>query len=283
MWTLVPSYMEVAVNFSPIASFGKSAAAAVLVAGLSAGIVGCAGDYLSYASESRAAGIAQLNENQPDKAAGSFQNAVRQNPRDYQSFYWLGVSYDRQGAYAQAAQAYRTSLDVQQGTYDGRKDVVFRRKTLDGLAIAIAKSPTRNEEIAMIEQKNAGREKAEDALLLARIYFYSGDADSAIECYNRAALLDPEDALISKEVGLYFEKIGQTKNAEPLLKRAYTANPQDAEVTAALRRLGIVPGPSLKEERALAKPPMPLGPIPELNNDDQAPRSTASGVQAPRE
>lgn len=272
---------------SALASLAQSAASAVLLAGLSFGVVGCGtGEYLTYGSESRAAGIAQLNENQPDKAAGSFQNAIRQNPRDYESFYWLGVSYDRQGHYAQAAQAYRTSLDVQQQTYDGRKDIKSRRRTLDGLAIAIAKSPNKMQEIQMIEEKNAGREKAEDALLLAKIFLYSGDADSAIECYNRAALLDPEDAGISKEAGLYFEKIGHAKTAEPLLKRAYTANPQDAEVTAALRRLGIVPGPSLKEERALAKPPMPLGPLPEKWDEvlpvAQPAPQTAAQVQPPQ-
>jgi tetratricopeptide (TPR) repeat protein len=276
--------MEVAVNRNSVfGSLAKSVASAVLLAGLSFGVVGCGtGEYITFGSDSRAAGISQLNENQPEKAAGSFQNAVRQNPRDYESFYWMGVSYDRQGHYVQAAQAYRTSLDVQQQTYDGRKDQKSRRRTLDGLAIAIAKSPNKAQEIQMIEQKNAGREKAEDALLLAKIFMYSGDADSAIECYNRAALLDPDDSGISREAGLYFEKIGHTKTAEPLLKRAYTANPQDADVVAALRRLGIVPGPSLKEERALAKPPMPLGPIPENWNEDQGVPQTAAQVQPPQ-
>jgi tetratricopeptide (TPR) repeat protein len=274
--------MEVAVSRS-LSFLGKSTVSAVLLAGLSLGVVGCAGEYLVYASESRAAGIQQLNENQPAKAAGSFQNAVRQNPRDYESFYWLGVAYDKQGDYGQAAQAYRTSLDVQQETYDGKHDVKARRRTLDGLAIAIAKGPNRSQEIQLIEQKNAGRQTGEDALLLAKINQYSGDADGAIDCFNRACLLEPEDAGIAREAGLYFERIGQSKNAEPLLKRAYTANPNDADVVAALRRLGIVPGPSLKEERALAKPAMPLGPLPEMGNNDQptAPRASAS-VQSPQ-
>ena len=267
--------MEVAVSRHSLLNFlGKSTTSAVLLAGLSLGLAGCAGEYLVYASESRAAGIQQLNENQPAKAAGSFQNAVRQNPRDYESFYWLGVAYDRQGDYAQAAQSYRTSLDVQQDTYDGRKDIKMRRRTLDGLAIAIAKGPNRANEIQLIEQKNAGRQTAEDALLLAKINQYSGDADAAIDCYNRACLLDPEDAGIAREAGLYFERIGQARTAEPLLKRAYTANPQDADVIAALRRLGIVPGPSLKEESALAKPGMPLGPLPEIGGNTSAATST---------
>ncbi len=269
-------------RISTLSFLGKSTASAVLLAGLSFGLGGCAGEYLSYASESRAAGIQQLNENQPEKAAGSFQNAVRQNPRDYESFYWMGVAYDRSGNYAQAAQAYRTSLDVQQDTYDGRKDAKSRRRTLDGLAIAIAKSPNKSEEIQLIEKKHAGRETAEDALLLAKIFMYGGDADGAIECYNRACILDPEDAGISREAGLYFEKIGQPKSAEPLLKRAYTANPQDADVVAALRRIGIVPGPSLKEERALVKPGMPLGPIPEMNNGDSSPRAASAQVAPPQ-
>jgi hypothetical protein len=35
-------------------------------------------------------------------------------------------------------------------------------------------------------------------------------------------------------------------------------------VNNALRRMNIVPGPGLKDERALAKPPLPKGPLPEV-------------------
>src|SRR5204862_8200198 len=82
---------------------------------------------------------------------------------------------------------------------------------------------------------------------------------------NRAAKLDPNSFYITKEYGLYLERLGQKPQATPLLKRAYAMNPQDEQLAQALRRLGIVPGPSLKDQSALAKPVLPPGPLPPVN------------------
>ena len=68
-----------------------------------------------------------------------------------------------------------------------------------------------------------------------------------------------------KYIRLYLEQLGQTKRADGELRRAYTLNSKDEEVAAALRRLGVVPGPSLKGEDGLEKPVLPLGPLPEVD------------------
>jgi hypothetical protein len=52
-------------------------------------------------------------------------------------------------------------------------------------------------------------------------------------------------------------------------------NSQDQEVAAALRRVGTVPGPALKEQKQLAQPPIPQGPIPPL----KMPRIGGGGTQ----
>jgi hypothetical protein len=49
------------------------------------------------------------------------------------------------------------------------------------------------------------------------------------------------------------------------LKRAYQMNDKDPQVIAALRRNGVIPGPSLKEPEQLAKPSVPKGPLPEVD------------------
>ena len=253
----------------------------LVVAALAVAVTGCA-DALTYSRDSRESGIKLYNQGQYDLAAGSFQNAVKQNPRDFESFYWLGVSYDAAKNYQQAISAYRSSLDVQQLTLDGRHDKSFRRRTLDGLAIAISKSSGRSNEIQQIIDKTSGRESVEDALLLAKVFRYSGDADSAIDAYNRAVLLDPADVQVSREAGLYFEQIGKAQTAEPLLKRAYNNNSSDVEVASALRRIGIVPGPSLKNEDQMAKPLIPRGPIPEIDLS-RAGSSNSTQAQTPRD
>ncbi len=272
--------MEVAVNTTLSASF-RVLSKSILTAALAVIVTGCA-ETLTYSRDSREAGIKLYNQGQYDLAAGSFQNAVKQNPRDFESFYWLGVSYDASKNYQQSIGAYRASLDVQNLTLDGRHDKAFRRRTLDGLAIAISKSPGRSTEIQRIIDNTSGRDTVEDALLLAKVFRYSGDADSAIDAYNRAVLLDPSDAGVSREAGLYFVQIGKTQTAEPLLKRAYNSNPSDTEVATALRSIGIVPGPSLKSEDQMAKPLIPRGPIPEIDLSRSS-TSNTSQAQTPRD
>ena len=272
--------MEVAVKIaSPAVRFLSQA---ILTAGLAVAATGCA-DALTYSNDSRAAGIKLYSQGQYDMAAGSFQNAVKQNPRDFESFYWLGVSYDAAKNYQQSISAYRSSLDVQALTVDGRQNHAFRRRTLEGLAIAISKSPGRSAETQAIIDKTAGHETPEDALLLAKIFRYSGDADSAIDAYNRAVLLDPTDTFISREAGLYFAQINKNQIAEPLLKRAYVANPSDKDVAAALRGLGIIPGPSLKSDDQRATPIIPRGPIPEISLGSPASSTNTTTVQTPRD
>ena len=62
------------------------------------------------------------------------------------------------------------------------------------------------------------------------------------------------------------EKIpGMRDDSARQLKHAYQLNNRDPEVVAALRRIGVVPGPSLKEVEKLASPSVPKGPLPEVD------------------
>jgi Tfp pilus assembly protein PilF len=172
-------------------------------------------------------------------AAGSFKNAVNKDPRDYKSYYYLGLSYDAIKSYQQAIQAFRSALDNLKWTQEGRTDEALRAGILDSLARSIANSESPDIEL------EAHKTTAEDFFVIAKVHRYGGDADSALEAYKRAALLDPSHFHIQKDYGLYLEQLGQTKQAEPVIRKAYQLNPKDPQVADALRRMGIVPGPSL--------------------------------------
>ena len=58
---------------------------------------------------------------------------------------------------------------------------------------------------------------------------------------------------------------GQKQRAEAALRRAYAIKQDDEQVNLALRRVGVIPGPALKREQDLVHPPLPHGPLPELN------------------
>jgi len=84
----------------------------------------------------------------------------------------------------------------------------------------------------------------------------------ALDFYNRAILEDPRNFAFAKEYGLYCEQLQQTAKAQEVLRQAYGINQRDPEVVAALQRIGVVPGPSLRSKADLAQPPLPKGPLP---------------------
>jgi tetratricopeptide (TPR) repeat protein len=235
---------------------------------------GC-GDTITFATESRKQGLSLYKEGNYADAAGSFRNAVKQDPRDYRSYYYLGTSYDAMQRYQEAIGSYRSALDTMNVTLEGKNDTQFRRRVVDALAIAVSKSSDRQRQIDNIVAAGKGRETPEQFVLLGKIHRYSNDPDGAIEAYNRAALLDPKDFAVAKEYGLYLVQINQTERGETVLRRAYQMNPRDQEVLEGLRKIGVVPGPSLKDENQLAQPGIPKGPLP------PAPGGTA--VVSPRD
>jgi tetratricopeptide (TPR) repeat protein len=224
--------------------------------------------------------MALYQQQEYPEAAGAFHNMVRVNPRDYRSFYHLGNCYTQMGEWQKAIESYRTGLDVMGVTLQGKADTAFRQNILNGLASAIAKSDQRDIELKSLEQE-AQNGKPEDIFLLAKVYAYRGDPDSAIEAYSRAALRDPQNFYIQKEYGLYLERYGQKQRAAQPLRNAYALNSSDQEVADALRRIGIIPGPSLKPEDQLAKPLIPQGPIPPIHFGGSSNNQSADAPTAP--
>jgi Flp pilus assembly protein TadD len=230
-------------------------------------------------------------QKQYTEAAGFYRNAIRQNERNYKAYYMLGNCYVQLGRWQEAINAYRTSLDVQTVTYQGQADQEQRVNTIVALAGAIARSDSRDTETNAAVARTRGTQSADDYLLLAKIYAFRGDADSALDAYDHGVLLAPENFYIAREYGLYLVQIGQTQRAEAALRRAYALDQTDEQVNLALRRIGVVPGPSLKSEKDLAGPPVPKGPLPELgggqNQNQRAatppPPTAGPTVQAPRD
>lgn len=157
---------------------------------------------------------------------------------------------------------------------------MLRLKVLDGLASALAKGDDNAAEIASLrsgpqgETAHVGEQgdaaAAEDQFVLAKVYVIKGDADSALQAYDQATRLDPNNFAVAKEAGLFYEKANQTDKAKSSLITAYQIahrkhDPDDEQVVAALRRIGVVPGPALLESRDLAEPIVPRGPLPEVD------------------
>ncbi|HEX4124802.1 MAG TPA: tetratricopeptide repeat protein [Tepidisphaeraceae bacterium] len=239
----------------------------VLVAGSLLGlaavaVAGCASDYITYSQEYRTKGIEYYQQGNYTDAASAFRNAVHQMPPDYTSHYYLGACLAQLGDYQQAIQQYKTCLQIMDVTIEGKHDDAIRGKAIDGLASAVAKSENPSDEIA---QLNAQPKTVQNQWIIAKIDRNVGDADSGIEAYRAALLLDPRNFTIAKEFGLYLQQLGQINLARDVLRRANGLNQQDDQVAIALRDCGGVPGPANKDEADLAKPIIPQGPIPPVD------------------
>jgi tetratricopeptide (TPR) repeat protein len=239
---------------------------------------GCGTEVISYNRQFREQGLVQLDKRDYPGAASSFSNALRQEPGDYTSRYYLGQCEERMSKLQAAIQQYRTCLDVMSHSLEGKGDLEFRGKVVDALASAIAREPDKSGDLTAIE--HAPR-TPENIYLLAQIYRQSGDADSAISRFEQAQQLEPTNPKIAKEYGLYLEKLGQTQRADNQLRRAYSLNSRDEEVAAALRRLGVVPGPSIKGTDGLEKPILPLGPLPEVDLSTSSKQSSPTPSAQP--
>ncbi len=222
---------------------------------------GCS-DVITYARDSREKGLQYYNQADYENAAGDFKNAIRQDPADYYSHYYLASCYDHGKAYHQAIQQYKTCLHIMENSLGGKEDIAFRMQVLDNLGGAIAKADDRSVELTAL---NEGPKTPEDSFLMAKVYRLTGDADSAVEAYDHASLLAPKNFYISKEYGIYLAKLGQDERAGKELRIAYAINDKDQQVIDALREVGVVPGPGLKDEKDLAKPVIPEGPIPKVD------------------
>lgn len=256
---MFPSFRRQALRLASIGiltTLGGGAFVTILLTNL-----GC-GDVVTYAKYSRQQGVDAMNAGRDDQAQGAFRDALRQNPADYQSSYYLGTLYAKGGRYNEAAAQFKTAMAVQQATYDGKRDAAFHTKLLQAYAAAVAKVDDHDATVNQLEDDAKISNTGDEAYTLAIIYAARGDADSAIAAYAKAADQAPKSFDIAKDQGLYLAQIGQKPAAEQALRRAYRLNQGDPQVNDGLRSLGIIPGPSLKDAKQMETPLVPVGPIP---------------------
>ena len=223
--------------------------------------MGCADGFFASYESPIAAGKRLYAQQDYAAAAGSFRTAVRKDPRDWEGEYLLGVACEADGRYHEAIEAFRACLDIMSVSYDGKSNTAFRLKAIDALAKTVAKNDSHDIELNRLETDAKQKSVGEGYFILAKTYRYCGDADMALENYQRASNLDPRNFELLKEYGLYLQQAGKSQDAAGIMERAYRLKTDDAEVIAVLRQNGVVPGPSLKERNELARPLIPKGPL----------------------
>ncbi|HEX8915568.1 MAG TPA: tetratricopeptide repeat protein [Humisphaera sp.] len=267
-----------------VAVCGLVLGGAALSAGSGCGATGPMSDIITFAGEARDQGIKLYNAGQYAEAAGSFQSAIRQRPQDYQSYYYLGRTYEAMKNYHQAVGQYVIARRLMASTLQGEADKDYRLKVIEGLGQAIGLGADVTLEQAAFA-KTGGPVSADDHYILAKARRVQGDADAALAEYRTAGQMAPKDLTVAKEHGLYLAQLRQRDAAVAELKRAYALNyrqrnaENDEQINAALQQLGVVPGPSLAEQRDLSQPLIPQGPIPNLRLTTDEGQASTGGQQ----
>jgi Tfp pilus assembly protein PilF len=203
-------------------------------------LTGCA-DVITYANKSRDHGMMLYREGAYGDAAGAFRNAVKQDPRQYISHYYLALCYDQMGQHHMAYSQYRTALDVMDRSMAGKVDHETRPRIINSYAESIVRHDAGDVELSTLTRNAEAGRRAQEWVVLAKVYRIRGDADLAIDSYRRAVHWDAQDFAVRKEFGLYLIDLNQTKDAEYYLRQAYRINSDDEQLLAGLRQIGLVP------------------------------------------
>jgi Tfp pilus assembly protein PilF len=216
----------------------RSFVASIVLASAACVLAGCA-QPLSYSQDFKHEGIRQYNSGEYLAAAGSFKASARQNPADYQTQYYLGLTEEKNGESQSAIEAYRLCLKLRPATPAGRFDVAMREKVLNRLAPLIAHTEPADPEINALQQEAAADRSPDDYRLLARVFALRGDADSAMTSYRSGFSVAPDDFLLAKEYGFYLLKVNQPAEGTRVLKLAWQIDSSDRQVDQTLRDLGV--------------------------------------------
>lgn len=235
--------------FTYIRSIAKALSVTFAVLLTFSSLVGCSTvqgvDVLTWAKDAKAEGIQKYNDGKYAEAAGCFRNAIRQDPIDPETEYWLAICYEQTGSYHESIEAYKTSLQLMPARGTVHYSITMHDSAFDRLAHIVACNDSTGTEIDLIAASATKRNDSEQYRLLGRIFRYRGDADSSLTNYRRATQIQPDNFAAQRELGLYLEQLSQNEEAGQVLREAYRLNHHDDAVNSGLRRIGIEPGPGL--------------------------------------
>ncbi|MGB9181636.1 MAG: tetratricopeptide repeat protein [Pyrinomonadaceae bacterium] len=180
---------------------------------------------VSPAVESRNQGLSSLTSGDYEKAVEFFNLAVKQNPGDAYSYYYLGAAYSALKKYDEVVAAYEKAIRLNPqaadaDTYYNLGGAYFELKNYPEAAKALTKA------IAREERNN-------DAYIdLGDAYSKMYNWPEAIKAYNKALEIKPDidDPDIYYNLGVAYDAQNQSEKAIEFYKKAIEHNVTDAAV-----------------------------------------------------
>lgn len=175
-------------------------------------------------------GTIQLEEGKTDTAQGLIERALKGDPQNYQAHYYLGRVFESKQKYAEADQAYRRAITlypIYPPAFNALARMYMQFDEMDA-AIAVLR------EGARLNPDNA---ELQGNLGLALMELNSPDAtDQAVEAFKAALAIDPQSAIHLFNLGMAFERQGNTSRAIELLTKFIEASTQEQATEAKLAR-----------------------------------------------
>ncbi|MBX2852621.1 MAG: hypothetical protein KTR15_12855 [Phycisphaeraceae bacterium] len=172
---------------------------------------------------------------------------VDNDPSDWEGHYLLGLAYLGQGRPVEAQSQLELALAVKD------RSATQTPKILDALARSLEQQQLYDQLYAFLDAQIERYEGWEDYARKARFLAKANDIDGAVLAYRQAAYFSRnETEAIYIELAEFYEGLGDYPKAVQALKWAYYINDENPSIPDRFRKLGVVPGPTLKEA-----PPQP--------------------------
>ncbi len=173
-----------------------------------------------------------------DRADDRFTKAMRQDPTDWKSLYYLGKIRTEQGQLIEAQLLLDKALSLR-GNHLETDDI------LDAMAEVLYRQEQKDRLHAMLKQAVEDRPTTRSYVRQAIYLHKMGDADGAKLAFQKAVRFsradDPTPYLAMAD---FYESIGDRKAAATALRQAYGIDSSIPGLIERLRGYGIVPGPT---------------------------------------
>jgi cellulose synthase operon protein C len=179
-------------------------------------------------------GQVQAAEGSASQALVTYQQSIKDHPREIGFYILAGELYESQKNWDQAKTMYQKALEIQPDNALASNNLAYVLLQQGGnvdVALAMAQTARRG----MPESSNA-------ADTLGWAYFQKGVYQSAIQMFQESVRLNEkrgaaDDPVVHYHLALAYEKLNQTAQARQQLERVLKINPNNAEARKALSEL----------------------------------------------
>lgn len=177
---------------------------------------------------------AQAAEGSVGQALATYQQSIKDHPREISFYILAGMMYESQNNYDQAKAMYQQALTIDHENPLASNNLAYVMLEQGGnvdVALAMAQTARRG----MPDSPNA-------ADTLGWAYFHKGVYQSAIDMFQESLRLNekkgaPDDPNVHYHLGLAYQKANQPAQARQQLERALKISPNNSDARKALSEL----------------------------------------------